>query len=263
MILLIDWGNTYLKYLLVEDALDEKSKFGVEKIQQTPLLESLIEVISKHNKNSTQIISKAYISSVRKSEDNQSLSVFFNKLKVQSFFAKVASEFSGVVCAYDQVDRLGIDRWLTILAGFSSEKTTGIIDIGSAITLDVVNKQGLHLGGQIVPGNRLLLESLNATDRIVLPKETVLPKDAKNKNNVLLGTSTKECVSVGINKMLQSYIECSISDVTNQHQVERWILTGGGGEYWTNELSISNRSIVYDELLVFKGLIKFKNQLRE
>jgi type III pantothenate kinase len=58
-----------------------------------------------------------------------------------------------VTNAYHDYTRLGVDRWLTLLAADVREKTDVIIiDAGSAITIDLLSRQYSHLGGAILPG---------------------------------------------------------------------------------------------------------------
>ena len=59
----------------------------------------------------------------------------------------------GVRNGYLQPQRLGVDRWLALLA--AAEICAGdclVIDAGSAITLDLLRADGQHLGGAILPG---------------------------------------------------------------------------------------------------------------
>ena len=59
----------------------------------------------------------------------------------------------GVTNGYRQPERLGDDRWMTLLA--APEILPGdcvVIDAGSAITLDLLRADGQHLGGAILPG---------------------------------------------------------------------------------------------------------------
>ncbi len=173
-----------------------------------------------------------------------------NKLNIDSNFVKAEKKFNRISTAYENFENLGVDRWLSIIAGHNSERITGIIDVGSAITLDVIAKNGQHLGGQIVPGNRLLLNSLKATDRVLVSEQLI------DMDENLLGISTNECVKFGVNQMIQGYLESSINEITRHHQVEQWIFTGGGGEYWSQYLLKSkNIQSTYDGFLVFKGLL--------
>ena len=48
-----------------------------------------------------------------------------------------------------------------------------IIDSGTAFTLDVINEEGLHLGGFILPGLRLMRESLVSKTGIRLENQVL------------------------------------------------------------------------------------------
>ena len=62
---------------------------------------------------------------------------------------------------YKETQQLGVDRWLAILAAY--ERVAGavcVVDAGTATTVDLVAADGVHLGGYILPGVDLMLESL-------------------------------------------------------------------------------------------------------
>lgn len=49
--------------------------------------------------------------------------------------------------AYSEYQYLGIDRWLTLVAIHQSyQQPTVIVDIGTALTFDVLAEDGTHLG---------------------------------------------------------------------------------------------------------------------
>jgi len=59
----------------------------------------------------------------------------------------------GVQVAYATPTELGTDRWLAMVgAKAAGQAPACIIDCGSAITLDVLNADGRHQGGLILPG---------------------------------------------------------------------------------------------------------------
>tara|TARA_B100000809_G_scaffold15936_1_gene14302 strand:- start:786 stop:1511 length:726 start_codon:yes stop_codon:yes gene_type:complete len=76
--------------------------------------------------------------------------------------AVVSKSAGGVRCGYPDFDKLGIDRWLAMVSAYSQFKRSLIVvDLGSAVTLDVVRKDGQHLGGYILPGLSLMRQSLH------------------------------------------------------------------------------------------------------
>ncbi|MDP1069535.1 type III pantothenate kinase, partial [Klebsiella pneumoniae] len=57
--------------------------------------------------------------------------------------------------------RMGVDRWLAMLAAWQRVgQSCWVVDCGSAITLDLLDAEGRHQGGYILPGLRLMQQSL-------------------------------------------------------------------------------------------------------
>ncbi|MCP4333567.1 MAG: type III pantothenate kinase [Gammaproteobacteria bacterium] len=102
----------------------------------------------------TQNATHCYLASVldatRQTQLEQCLNRIFSNPVVRFVSEKQAL---GVINAYQQPERLGVDRWLALLA--CAEIATAdaiVIDAGSAITLDLLRADGQHLGGAILPG---------------------------------------------------------------------------------------------------------------
>jgi len=106
-------------------------------------------------------------------------------------FVKSTATFAGVRNAYDEPQRLGVDRWLALLAiKARGENSAVIIDVGTACTIDVL-ENGQHLGGYIFPGMALARDALVAnTDKIRFSEH---PEPSTS-----LGTDTASCVLSGI-----------------------------------------------------------------
>ncbi|MGR8934797.1 MAG: type III pantothenate kinase [Gammaproteobacteria bacterium] len=67
----------------------------------------------------------------------------------------------GVENAYRMPQKLGVDRWLCLLAAHRYHKLPAcIVDCGTAVTVDVIDAQGIHRGGVIAPGLQLMKQSL-------------------------------------------------------------------------------------------------------
>ncbi len=80
---------------------------------------------------------------------------------VEPEFAVSRAEECGVVNGYDVPEKLGVDRWLAIVAAFRrKQKAVLIVDAGSALTVDAVNVDGAHMGGYILPGAAYMRDSL-------------------------------------------------------------------------------------------------------
>lgn len=68
---------------------------------------------------------------------------------------------------------MGVDRWLAMLG--ARERQSGrlcVVDAGSALTIDIVDAQGCHEGGYIIPGPTLMERALLLdTDRVRFDEE--------------------------------------------------------------------------------------------
>jgi type III pantothenate kinase len=75
----------------------------------------------------------------------------------------VDRDASGLTNGYHEPWRLGADRWAAMLG---ARQLTGggralcVVDAGTALTIDFVDAGGQHLGGYIVPGPDLAVQSL-------------------------------------------------------------------------------------------------------
>ena len=76
-------------------------------------------------------------------------------------FLIASPEACGVRNGYADPARLGADRWAAVIGAY--HRVAGavcVIDAGTAITVDAVNKLGRHLGGLIAPGPQTMRRAL-------------------------------------------------------------------------------------------------------
>lgn len=72
------------------------------------------------------------------------------------------AEEHGVRCAYADPSRLGVDRWVAVIAAHHlADDAACAITAGTAITFDAVDRDGQHLGGLIFPGARMIAAALD------------------------------------------------------------------------------------------------------
>ena len=121
---------------------------------------------------------------------------------VKAEVAKVARSVGGVVPAYEDLFRLGVDRWLASLTAYGRvHGACAVVSAGSAITADWLGQNGQHLGGYIVPGYQRLQNTLvdDVADVLREPLQ-------KRVLDSALGGSTESCVSGGIAAMLAGFM---------------------------------------------------------
>lgn len=117
-------------------------------------------------------------------------------------FAKSEPMMRGVINGYKIPGQLGVDRWLAILAGYAAvHQACVIVDCGSALTVDLVDRQGLHLGGYIAPGLQLMRRAL------LLDTAGVLVGDGLSLLSMVPGRDTESAVSAAQGAMIFGLIE--------------------------------------------------------
>jgi type III pantothenate kinase len=77
-------------------------------------------------------------------------------------FARSQAAGGGVRNAYREPWRLGADRWVSLIGARHEHpgKDLCLVGLGTAMTVDLLDAAGRHYGGCLVPGPRLMIESL-------------------------------------------------------------------------------------------------------
>lgn len=235
-VLLIDRGNTRLKWQLKQ--LDQVVESGVGLKN-----ESLSTIFNNLDINA---ISNIFVASVANQTFNDELAAWAitNDLPKPNFISSPEAGF-GVINGYEECFQLGVDRWLAMIAAYN--KLSGnlcVVDVGTALTIDIVLNNGEHLGGYIVPGSELQIKALLAnTDKI---------QTGSDKDVMFVGKNTSQAVKSGVKRMLSALVTQTIIDWDSKlSEPVNLVMTGGGAK----ELSLS-LTIPYliEKDLVFDGL---------
>jgi len=238
MRLLVDIGNTRTKYVYEQDGV--LSEIHSERNE---------DINDKWLKRITASVKAIIIASVSKAYLADIFSTFANERALA--FLKVESESKrfGVISSYQQPTTLGVDRWLTLLAANTLCKNENvlIIDAGTATTIDLLDKSGLHLGGWILPGIDVLFNSLLLNTSQVLATQEAKP-------NLSFGKSTSQGVNNACWAATLGFVEQSIKQAEEQVSLDEVLLLGGNAEKLSALLSIKHH-IVHE--LVFLGMQRF------
>lgn len=136
-----------------------------------------------------------------------------------------AAETRGVRCAYAEPARLGVDRWLAVVAAFLDPGGPAIVfDCGTAITVDAVTASGEHLGGLIVPGIQLMRRALYGST-------AGIPDEGDIGDVGLLARDTRSAVSGGSLYAAIAFMQHVAAELrTHLGADARVLLTGGDAE---------------------------------
>lgn len=100
-------------------------------------------------------------------------------------------EWQSLRNVYPQPERLGIDRWLAMVAAWHQLRGPFVVlSAGTALTLDRVDREGRHLGGIIAPGYGSALASLLQVTATATP--AAVPADPRG-----LGTNSETAIRQG------------------------------------------------------------------
>lgn len=240
----IDSGNTLLKWRLVDSGGSIATR-GI--VNQESDLSHLLDI-----GKSVGPIDHVLISSVSGAQlVDAVLHTLVPGLKPERIFvARSLPVMAGVVFSYEDPDRLGIDRCLAMISA-SRQFSDGVmvIDCGSAITADIVSDQGVHLGGLILPGIRLLRASLmkgtsNVNAGSSAPDQLLLTSTANP------GCSTEACVDNGLHIMIHSTL-LALKKLAFNNGVRNLVLTGGDGGLINSTFELG---LPYQKDLVLDGL---------
>lgn len=127
--------------------------------------------------------------------------------RATSEFAVTQAECAGVTCGYRQPTTLGVDRWLALLAAWRHwGEPCVVVDAGSALTVDLLAANGVHLGGYIVPGLGLMHAALaQGTGAVKIAHQPLADTGP--------GRSTLEAVNQGCGAMALALVERALASL--------------------------------------------------
>ena len=162
---------------------------------------------------------------------------------------KSSKQYGKLTLSYDDPSKFGMDRFLAILGALElfPEKPLLVIDAGSAVTFDVIDSQGMHQGGLIMPGIKALRESF-----IKFSTNDLSLKSSELKN------STKEAWQSGTHAMLVSAINSQIQNFELKYPDGVVTICGGIVKEILNDLPVS---VKFFDNLVLDGLESYSKSM--
>jgi len=169
---------------------------------------------------------------------------FFNDSKNELVLVESQRTYKTLKNSYLYPKSLGSDRWLAMIASYEMTKDTGfiVIDIGTAITIDVVDIYGDHRGGLIFPG----LEKIKQTFGNFPFKENI---DISG-----IGKTTEDAWSIGAISLLINTINQKTHELKSLFPKSKVFLTGGGFHVFKKYLDFHydyHKNLVLDGLELF------------
>ncbi|WP_395078089.1 type III pantothenate kinase [Flavobacterium sp.] len=218
MILTIDVGNTRIKYAVFQD----NTIVEMQIIPKQNFKNYLEEILKKY-----QNIKHLVVASVGKIEEN-AFEAFSNHLKVQFISKESKFPFQN---KYATPNTLGIDR-MVLSAGavlqFQNQNRL-VIDAGTCVTYDFIDKNDIYHGGAISPGISLRYKSMH-------DYTAKLPLLSIEEPEKLIGNSTHQSIHSGVINGLSFEIDGYIDALKSKNENFIIILTGGDANFLAKRL---------------------------
>ena len=144
----------------------------------------------------------------------------------------------GLEVKLEAPQRVGIDRLLNAVAARRSVPPgmpVVIVDVGSAVTVDLLDEEGAFAGGSIFPGLGLMARALN-TYTAQLPLV-----DVPAELPALPATSTRDAIAAGVGWAVAGGIDALVRELARRCSAKPQLLvTGGDGPALLPRLSAAN-----------------------
>lgn len=243
MVLLLDIGNSRIKWGFFSRGQFQAG--GASQRNEAGLAEMLAAVQAKQDTPERALVSN--VAGVTFSDRLAQYIVENLQCEIELVTTRAAA--FGVTNGYVEPQQLGVDRWLALIAARNIDRTAiCVVDCGTAVTIDLLNSHGEHLGGMIVPGLALM--------------QTALVKNTEGLNQVsarkivdtplFLARNTADGIVSGAYYTLMALIERMVADAKGiVGEDVKLIVTGGDGVVLNQHLKCKHQS---EPDLVLKGL---------
>ncbi|MGN0461486.1 MAG: type III pantothenate kinase [Ruminococcus sp.] len=153
---------------------------------------------------------------------------------------------TGLNIKLDNPAQLGCDKVADAVGAINKYPMPAmIIDMGTATTVSVIDKNKEYLGGLIIPGIRISQEALSSST-------SQLPRISLEKPEKVIGKNTVDCMKSGAIYGTASMID-GLADRIEDELGEKLtvIITGGNSD---SIVRVCKREIIYDSNLLLDGL---------
>jgi len=235
MNLVIDIGNTNIKIAI----------FKNNEILHISKVPNFDNIFLQHLQGMYYEITNVIVSSVRKNNFDI-LKLLNDKFDEKNVIEQNFETLIPITNCYKSPQTLGNDRLAAVVGAnkFFPNEDILVVDAGTAITFDFIDRNANYLGGNISPGMLMRFRALNYfTNKLPLLE----PVDDYR----MLGNTTESAIISGIEKGLIYEIDGYIDELKNQYPKLVVILTGGDSFFFDKKLK---NTIFAESNLVLSGL---------
>ena len=164
-------------------------------------------------------------------------------------FVTTRRHLAGVTTAYSEPWRLGVDRFVAAIGAhhLAPHRAVCVVDVGTAMTIDLIDAKGRHIGGAIVPGPLLMVESLLRNTSGIRHRSS-----GKPAGRSLFARNTRSAIEQGARYAVAAVIDRAVGEARRTVGASPLVLLTGGGAVALRPLIKSAHRSVPD--LVLRGL---------
>jgi type III pantothenate kinase len=239
MILLVDAGNTRIKWRIVSGRDLQAS--GAVRTTQVATLEASWRAYP---------LTGAVLSCVADAAARAGLDRLMATLGIVARWVQPVREKYGLTNLYDAPEQLGADRYAALIAATRlKQRDCVVVSAGTATTVDMLGRNGVFLGGVILPGADLMRAALlGGTGQV----EARMRQEGSSVTPTALPRDTDTAVAMGIALAQVGAVKAMCERLPGApDQQPLVILTGGARDRLRGWLS---NEVIEIEDLVLEGL---------
>lgn len=187
-------------------------------------------------------IATAHVASVAAPDVREALLEALASRGARVVIAATQPRCAGVAIAYAKPEKLGVDRFLSLLAAHARGGAWIVAGVGTALTVDFIDAGGRHVGGRIAPSPRLMREALHA-------RASQLPVQGGAYRE--FADDTEDALASGCLGAAVGLVECSLREARDAAGGTVGLLLHGGG---SDELQPHFADATVAPALVLEGL---------
>lgn len=256
MLLLIDSGNTRIKWALVKGK--DWLRSGVLPVAQADELVQHLAGYFGPSAGSGQAllgeglhdIEQVWVSNVAGEQVARHIRNFGVKCNIKPRFVVAQQQQCAVRNGYSQAGQLGSDRWAALIGAWHlMREECLVVNCGTATTIDALSGQGEFTGGLILPGVELMQNSLCATTAQLMPgRGEYVPFPNNTADAMFSGAIQASCGAIQRQHALLDHDSAPV------------VLSGGAADVLKDQLKMPVRIV---ENLVLQGLLIIAQEANE
>ena len=249
--LLVDAGNTFIKWATThpDQSFSAESiswkEFGAVRHHELSSLKDTWQALHRESP-----FERVIISNVAGQNLGNTLFDFLKTLeprpqKIDWFYS--APSLAGIKNTYLDFRKLGSDRFASMVGAraLHPDQPLIVVTAGTATTIDAISPDGTFMGGMILPGLKLMAESL-------AQNTAQLPEVAQHNSKIShFANETGKAILSGCINAQAGAIEQAVTAHQKQYDNVQCLLSGGAARYIAPNLSLPHRMI---DNLVLIGL---------